>query len=211
MKWTALLSALAHRVRSTIVGAPNHTRAGWLAGWLMSHETNAPATGCEYCDSLSPVARVTKHSSPVKSGRRARSSFVPHPANRTEQRLRAAEPNRIEPSRVESSRNRTRGARAPHLSDALRARHRVSRVRAPCHTIPHRAPNSSFFSDLLSGASGFWHSPRAPCRTLDSREDRRSRPNSLSARNDNAIRCVVAFELVEGISEKCSRRSAWWK
>lgn len=125
-------------------------------------------------------------------------------------RSATAEPNRAEPSRVESSRNRTRGARAPHLSDALRARHRVSRVRAPCHTIPHRAPLRAvlFFPHLLSGVSGFRDTPRAPRRTLDSREDRRSRPNSLSARNDNAIRCVVAFELDQGISEKCARRSA---
>lgn len=217
MERTALLSALAPRVRPTIVDAPNGRNARRLASWL-AHESRSPVAIRFRRSPASPSVAVSLPSSRtllVRATFRA-ASHQPNRAAlaRDESRTESSrtepnrakpsqtEPSRTEPSRVKlswvessrTSRNRMRGARAPHLSDALRVRHRVSRVRVLCHT-------EQVFFFFLSVFD-------APCRTLDSREDWRSRPNSLSARADNVIRCIVSFQLNEGISEKCGRQSA---
>jgi len=72
----------------------------------------------------------------------------------------------------------------------LRVRHRMSRVRAPSATPYHTILSTQFFSSPYPVLTNF-STLRAPCRTLDSREDRRSCPNSLSGRDDNVIRAAL--------------------
>lgn len=190
-----LLSALAPRVRPTIVAGADSRTAHRLASWS-TRESRTPVATRFWRSSASPSVAVRLPSSCALLARATfRAAF--HRANGAAlARGETVEPSRAEPSRVESSRAGTEREERAHASHCQWYLACASPCVGVCHECVHRAivPDftllrQKFFPSFLSSIV----LPRSVSNTLDSSEDRAIPTAELFISDDNVIRCVVVF------------------